>query len=102
MKFQDFKTVDGVSLVDLENGVCWLISGQDVTERRMYLIDVWQKRYAIVDPNGNGYHTGTNPETCLYADPKVAYRKIIENAQATCNATVQHVAERLAAIGGVA
>lgn len=102
MNFQDFETVDGVKLIDLQDNRCWLISGSDIVERRVHHIDVWNRKYAIVDPNGNGYFTAQNPETCLYADPKNALRQAIANAQQTCAHAVEFSAKRLAEFGGAA
>lgn len=99
MRFQDFKTIDGVPLVDLAEGRCFLIAdGGHVTERRVHHIDVWQKKYAICDVNGNAYCSGQNPETCLYADPAKAWLQIVANANATHAATVLKATEGLVAL----
>lgn len=102
MKFQDFVTVDGVPLIDLVDGRCWLISGDDVTERFIHSITPWHKKYAICDRGGSSYFTAENPETCLYADPKAALQEIINRAQKTCSLTVEKVAHKLATMGGAA
>lgn len=94
--FQSFKTKDGVALIDLPDRVCYLISGRDVTKRVVHSIDAWQNTYSICDENGNGFYTGKYPESCLYADKRIAYQQIIEDASKTQAETVRYVAHKLA------